>query len=192
MNRLSRQCGILNITFKLDFRLQISTKDCCTHSLLWLVFGVLSIATIFIALFSFLHHYMFRPLQAILRWNIQYKYNIQYKQIKKLKTIKIALLFLYFIHCVHWVIYFLVALRLVPYCNTTATGCSIKLNYNNNNNKKTPWSESANELYRPSDRRLSAKWLSTFAHRGCHVVSVTDPYGRILGFLDRSRYFSIK
>jgi hypothetical protein len=26
----------------------------------------------------------------------------------------------------------------------------------------------------------------------CHVVSVTDPYGRILGFLDRSRYFSIK
>jgi hypothetical protein len=28
--------------------------------------------------------------------------------------------------------------------------------------------------------------------RGCHVVSVTDPYGRILGSLDRSRYFSIK
>jgi hypothetical protein len=28
--------------------------------------------------------------------------------------------------------------------------------------------------------------------RGCHVVSVTDPYGRILAFLDRSRYFSIK
>jgi hypothetical protein len=24
------------------------------------------------------------------------------------------------------------------------------------------------------------------------VVSVTDPYDRILGFLDRSRYFSIK
>jgi CBS-domain-containing membrane protein len=31
-----------------------------------------------------------------------------------------------------------------------------------------------------------------FADRGCHVVSVTDPYGRMLGFLDRSRYFSIK
>jgi hypothetical protein len=30
------------------------------------------------------------------------------------------------------------------------------------------------------------------ADRGCHVVSVKDPYGRILGFLDRSRYFSIK
>jgi hypothetical protein len=31
--------------------------------------------------------------------------------------------------------------------------------------KKTPWSESASELYRPSDRRLSAKWLPTFADR---------------------------
>jgi hypothetical protein len=58
--------------------------------------------------------------------------------------------------------------------------------------KKTPWSESASELYRPSDRRLSAKRLPTFADRGCPVVSVTDPHGRILGFLDRSRYFSIK
>jgi hypothetical protein len=28
--------------------------------------------------------------------------------------------------------------------------------------KKNPWSESAIELYRPSDCRLSAKWLSTF------------------------------
>jgi hypothetical protein len=58
--------------------------------------------------------------------------------------------------------------------------------------KKTTWSESASELYRPSNRRLSAKWLPTFADKGCHVVSVTNPYGRILGFLDRSRYFSIK
>jgi hypothetical protein len=31
-----------------------------------------------------------------------------------------------------------------------------------------------------------------FADRGWKVVSVTDPYGRILGILDRSRYFSIK
>jgi hypothetical protein len=58
--------------------------------------------------------------------------------------------------------------------------------------RRTPWSESASELYRPSYRRLSAKWLPTFADKRCHVVSVTDPYGRILGFLDRSRYFSIK
>jgi hypothetical protein len=31
-----------------------------------------------------------------------------------------------------------------------------------------------------------------FGDRGCHVVGVMDSYGRILGFLDRSRYFSIK
>jgi hypothetical protein len=37
--------------------------------------------------------------------------------------------------------------------------------------KKTPWSGSASELYRPSDRHLSAKWLPTFADRGCHVVN---------------------
>jgi hypothetical protein len=34
--------------------------------------------------------------------------------------------------------------------------------------------------------------IANFADRGCHVVSVTDPYGRILDFLARSRYFSIK
>jgi hypothetical protein len=50
--------------------------------------------------------------------------------------------------------------------------------------KKTPWSESENEVYRPSDRRLSAKLVPTFAVRGCHVVSLTDPYCSILGFLD--------
>jgi hypothetical protein len=31
-----------------------------------------------------------------------------------------------------------------------------------------------------------------FADRECNVVSVTDPYGRTLGFLDRSHYFSFK
>jgi hypothetical protein len=44
------------------------------------------------------------------------------------------------------------------------------------------------ELHRPSDRGLSAKIVPIFADRWCHVVSVTDPYVRILGFLDRSRY----
>jgi hypothetical protein len=39
----------------------------------------------------------------------------------------------------------------------------------------TQWLESAIELYRPSDRRLSAKLVPTFADRGCHVVSVTNP-----------------
>jgi hypothetical protein len=49
----------------------------------------------------------------------------------------------------------------------------------------TQWFESASELYRPSDRRLSAKLVPTFAHKGCYVVSVADPYGHIFGFLDR-------
>jgi hypothetical protein len=31
--------------------------------------------------------------------------------------------------------------------------------------------------------------VPTFADRGCHVVRVTDPYGRNLGFLDRSRCY---
>jgi hypothetical protein len=57
---------------------------------------------------------------------------------------------------------------------------------------RTPWPESTSELQRPSVRRLLAKLQPTFADRGCHVVSMTDPYGRILRFLDRSRYFSSK
>jgi hypothetical protein len=31
--------------------------------------------------------------------------------------------------------------------------------------------------------------IGKFADRGCRVVSETDPNGRILGFLDRSRYY---
>jgi hypothetical protein len=42
---------------------------------------------------------------------------------------------------------------------------------------------------RPCDRLLSAKLVSTLADRGCRVVSATDPYGRVLDFPDRSRYF---
>jgi hypothetical protein len=53
----------------------------------------------------------------------------------------------------------------------------------------TPWPESASELYRPSNRHLSAKLVPTFVDRGCHVVSVTDPYGSFLGFLDLRFYF---
>jgi CBS-domain-containing membrane protein len=52
--------------------------------------------------------------------------------------------------------------------------------------EKTSWPEFAIEQYQPSDRRLSAKLVPTFVDRGCHVVSVTDSYGRILGFLDRN------
>jgi hypothetical protein len=52
---------------------------------------------------------------------------------------------------------------------------------------QTPWLYSASELYRPSGRRLSSKLVSTFADRGCRVVSAIDTHGRIL-----SRYFSIQ
>jgi hypothetical protein len=80
---------------------------------------------------------------------------------------------------------------------TPRLGCYVDGNYKSKTessiqlltNKQTPWPESANELYRPSDHRLSANLMPTFAERVCCVVSVTDPYGRILGFLDRSRYF---
>jgi hypothetical protein len=50
---------------------------------------------------------------------------------------------------------------------------------------KTPWPDSASELYRPRQ----AKLVPTFSDRVCLVVSMTDPYGSVLGFLDRSRYF---
>jgi hypothetical protein len=33
------------------------------------------------------------------------------------------------------------------------------------------------------------KLVPTFADRECRVVSSSDPYGRILGFLDRSSYY---
>jgi hypothetical protein len=42
----------------------------------------------------------------------------------------------------------------------------------------------------PTERQLfSAKLMPTSADKGCHVVSVTYPYGRILGFVDLSRYY---
>jgi hypothetical protein len=58
--------------------------------------------------------------------------------------------------------------------------------------KQTPWPESTSKVYRPSDHRLSAKLVPTFADRGCHAISVMNTYGRILGFLDRSRYFFLQ
>jgi hypothetical protein len=61
-----------------------------------------------------------------------------------------------------------------------------------NNNKHTPWAESASELYRPSDRRLSTKLVPTFADTGCYVVSVMVPYCRMLVLLDRSSYISFQ
>jgi hypothetical protein len=43
----------------------------------------------------------------------------------------------------------------------------------------------------PTERPPLVSEVSTnfFADRGCHVVSLTYPYSRILGFLDRSHYY---
>jgi hypothetical protein len=50
---------------------------------------------------------------------------------------------------------------------------------------KTPWPQSARELYGPSDRRLSTKSVPTFVDRDYRVVRATDSYGRILEYLER-------
>jgi hypothetical protein len=66
--------------------------------------------------------------------------------------------------------------------------CLIML-YQQTKTKQTPWHESMSKLDRLKDRRLSGKLVPTFADRGFHMVSVTDPYRRTCGFLDRSCYF---
>jgi hypothetical protein len=56
-------------------------------------------------------------------------------------------------------------------------------------NKQTAWPEFASELHRPSGRSLPTKLVATFANKGCHVVSVTDPYVRNPGFLEGEQLF---
>jgi hypothetical protein len=41
----------------------------------------------------------------------------------------------------------------------------------------------------PSDRRMLAKLVPTFADGGCRFISATDRHGHILSFLYRSRYY---
>jgi CBS-domain-containing membrane protein len=48
------------------------------------------------------------------------------------------------------------------------------------------------ELYQSSDRRLPAKLVPPFADKGSHVVSVMDPYSRVIDFLDQSPYLFFK
>jgi hypothetical protein len=72
--------------------------------------------------------------------------------------------------------------------------CFVKiyLSYNDKTKTKLHGLYSASELYRPSDRRLSAKLVSTFADRGCRVVSVTDPPVVNSVFLTGAATFSFK
>jgi hypothetical protein len=67
--------------------------------------------------------------------------------------------------------------------------CSIQALQTNKQTNKLRGFSPQSELYRSSYRRLWAKLLPTFADRGCRVVGATDPHGRNLGFLDRSRYY---
>jgi hypothetical protein len=47
-----------------------------------------------------------------------------------------------------------------------------------------------NEQIIPNERLLLVgKVSSNFWDRGCYLVSMTDPYGHILGYLDRNHYF---
>jgi hypothetical protein len=66
--------------------------------------------------------------------------------------------------------------------STRSFGCDIST-------QQTPCPESEGEPYRSSDRRLSVKLVPNLRIERCCVVSKSDPYGRILGFLDRSRYY---
>jgi hypothetical protein len=76
---------------------------------------------------------------------------------------------------------------LQPRVNARLSNCSTITTTNKEN--KTPWPKFTSKRYRPSDRRLSTKLVPTFTDIECHMVNVADPYGRNLGFLDRSRYF---
>jgi hypothetical protein len=59
---------------------------------------------------------------------------------------------------------------------------------------KTPWPEPASELYRPSDRRLSAKLVPTFAERWVSRSQDKDRGSMSLAFRDLSliRNFGIQ
>jgi hypothetical protein len=54
---------------------------------------------------------------------------------------------------------------LVIFPNAIAYRLGFPLDVTQKATKQIPWPESASELYRPSDRRLSAKLMSTFADR---------------------------
>jgi hypothetical protein len=52
---------------------------------------------------------------------------------------------------------------------------------------------SIRELTTPTERPpLVGESSANFVDGGYHVVSFTDPYGRIFGFIDRCRYFSFQ
>jgi hypothetical protein len=81
--------------------------------------------------------------------------------------------------------------RPVLYCHYTDWATAILFILITLKNKLHGLSPRANYTDRATAACLRSD-CQLFADRGFHVVSVTDPYGHILGFLDRSRYFFIK
>jgi hypothetical protein len=77
-----------------------------------------------------------------------------------------------------------VLIKVLKFLISSTTGISIELVKILKNLKTKLRGLSLRANY--TDCCLSAKLVPTFTYRGCHVVSVTDPYGRILVFLDRN------
>jgi hypothetical protein len=71
------------------------------------------------------------------------------------------------------------------YIKANCSQCNRMLQY------KTNSVASVRNRTMPTERPLLVSEVSAngFADRRCHVVSMTDPYDRILGFLDRRRYY---
>jgi hypothetical protein len=75
---------------------------------------------------------------------------------------------------------------------SNVNGKSVKTNFIKNTKlPKKNFVASVRKRTIPTERPPSVSEVSAnfFADRGCHVVTVTNPYGRILAFLDRSRYY---
>jgi hypothetical protein len=69
--------------------------------------------------------------------------------------------------------------RAVPCCSFGCRG-AVSHFFNDNDVPKKKNSVAFSPQVRPSDRRLSAKLVPTFADRGCRVVSATDSHGRLI------------
>jgi hypothetical protein len=91
---------------------------------------------------------------------------------------------------IHWCWHLLISFRNI----SSSTECALIFRNEHDDIKKTKLhglSPRANQTGRATAacRRSDCQLLRI---EGCHLEGVTNPYCHILGFLDRSRYFSIK
>jgi hypothetical protein len=61
-----------------------------------------------------------------------------------------------------------------------------------NNSLSSNPTKKLNSVASVRERTIPTERPPLVGTKECHVVSMTDPYGRILGFLDRRRYFFIQ